>query len=360
MALLFVEGFRWTNTATDLDDGDKWTGIGTGDTIGTPGPVTGTNYYRAANNGIAPTSNLHRPTGITTPTDKIIVGFRFRTDSVEIPERVMLISQGSTVRGGLWIVAGLSLRWVYGDNAGNTVLTTTGSISQDNWHYIEVEITAATTATGNVRIAIDGDIEDAGGSVQTFDAADTSNTVAFISESADSGNHDFMDIYIADDNAGNITAPVGDVQVVTASPGGDDAVAWDETVPDPPTTHYDSVDELNTPIAVLASDTKYNQTVGTGKTDQFTITFPDLSLNSGDTIYGAQVCAVMGDVDTAAPDVIIGIEESGGAEGASAGNSLPDGSYEVFFHMVEDNPVGGTPDWTKTTADAMKLFLRTV
>lgn len=365
MALKSIEGFRWTSSIADLSAGEKWLASGTNGSI-IPGNLANTSAYRSEGAGLDISSWLHKLTNVVTPTEKLIVGFRFRFNNLT-DSKIMAVYNATFVRGSLFLRANGKLKWVFGDNVFDTGYSTVDAISINTWHYIEIEITAATTTAGQVKIYIDGNENASGTNIQTFETGTNSNAVAFMSETLADGQHDYMDIYIADSAAGGqVAAAIGDVQVVTAVPTAPDVVTgteWDNTT-DGGGNHYEALNELNVAVPTVLGDTDYNDTQGTGKEDRFVLAFPGQSLNVGDTIYGLQAQATLADRTTGAPDVELGIlSESGGAPASTseATKQPPDGSYGTYFHMVENDPdQGAGTAWTKTTAEAAEIFLRTI
>lgn len=344
MALKYIDGFGWLG-ADDQDlIGNRWTASNGNNTIltGAPGPsgppFTDTQALRVFNNGAGKT---YRPTLVDTGAgDRLIVGFRFRTNS-DATNPIVRINQDASIRGTLGVVGSPpKLRWVRGSSlTTNIVLTTTETFSLNQWYYVELEVLASFTGgTGSVKIAINGGTPAEASSADTFSTANTSNRIRLESTSS-SFTNDFTDLYIADSTGSGVTAFIGDVQVVTAEPDTDEVTDWTLTGE---VSHFLALDEVN----AAHDETSYIETSTTSQESVHKVGYPRLTINGTDTLYGVQIGAAARDTTSGAPQIELGVGTdtvpTTPAVLYGSAQTLPTGSaYGTFFEVFETDPDSG-------------------
>lgn len=352
MALKFITGFDWPNVTTDLQG--QWDNVPvSGISFSTPAFAPG-NAIQLSNSG----DNLYRSLEGVTPTGgtQLLLGFRFKsTDAGEQP--ILKIGQGATVRGMLVkknMSSPIALAWVASATPSATPLvTTTETFATGTWVYVELAVDLNNVSNGFVRIRINGVPIEASGISAT--GGTTANRLTLSSPATTT--HDYDDLYMADNTAGQVSALVGDVRIKNAYVSGDSAtIDFDTVFPASPTTHFS---KLNGDDAGPEPDGDNSYIQATSPNVETRCTHAGHTIDAADTIYGVQVGTVMKDASTNAKDVSLGIlSGDGGSASYPTFQTLTDGAYRSHFELFEEDPFTSTA-WTKTGVDGAEVGVKT-
>jgi len=214
--------------------------------------------------------------------------------------------------------------------------TATGLLPASEWHYLEFDVVIDNAGSWLVRL--DGvPILSGTGDTQATSVA-SARKFGFRGILGGDNLQRIDDLYIADGQAGRVTAPIGDVRVETQMPTGDgDFSNWTPlTGPD----HWQMVDE-----SPPDGDTSYNSESTVNDRDSYTHgAFPTVS----GTVWGVQVCPAVRKDDAGTRGAKPFIRQGGVT--ADGPETLLVTTYRFLPYLRETDPSGS--NWTIATANS--------
>lgn len=246
MAVLFTDGFD-ANNPYYSNKYDDWDGTIPTTPLGRTG---NTAKYRL---GFA-YKNL------STNYSTIVAGFAYKTDAVGEAKTILKFMDASTTQTYLYVNTSNQVQVKNGD--GTTLGTSTSTISDSEWTYIELKTTIGNS--GSFYLKINGITEASGTSVDTQNSANSYATKVALGN--DSSFNDYFDDYYIDS-----TDFQGTVRIFTISPTANSSVAWTPNTGD----NYECLDDS----PYQDGDTSYVSATTTSVKDLYT--FASLGLTSG-------------------------------------------------------------------------------
>lgn len=320
MAILQIDGFDHYTSAADIDR--KWD---SGSNISSFDQTAGRFGGGAANLGNTGFIEL-TTSGITT----IVMGGAIQMSSIHTSpsagNQLMLLYEAGQVfnisieNNGGYVQASL------GSGGAAPLGVSADPVFESNtWHYLEVKVVIAATATGSVEVHVDGTQVLNLTSIVTSNGGNDQVTVSRWTSQGGAGLvYRWDDVYLAD--SGSI---LGDVRVDTIMPDGDgNYTELGTTVPASPTTHWDKVEELQDD-----DDTSYNQGAAANQRDTFTM--ENLTAITNQTIHAVQQFS-LGKHDGTATNMRNKLRIS--ATDYDGASQALTNAYEYYLEMWETNP----------------------
>ena len=340
MSLLFFDGCGEYYSTSEI--GDVWTKSGA-PTVTASGGRRGGAYITMPNSAAV---------SVILPTDRqeIITGFGFRTTSFLENSDIVQFRHSGNLEVSLELTAAGGLKLMEG---GTVELgrTPNGVLISNTWHYVEVRVKIDNSPNGEIEIIIDGVQQLLDNAVDTQDALPLIDTVKFMEFTI---VWDLDDVYIVDPNVG--VAPhntfLGDIQIDAVLPDGDGALTeFTTSEPDPPTTHYTSVDENP-----HTSDTDYIESSVANHRDMFT--FPSLpTITGGSNLLGVKVATVAKKTDAGLAQ-LRNVARPVATQRVGATQTLLT-DYEYFNEIWELNPETGVA-WTDALFNASEFGVEVI
>ena len=276
MSLKFFDGcgeYYGTSEIADL-----WSIVGTPTVVATGGRRNGA--YIALGNGdsiayIVPVA-----------VQELIIGFGYRSTTFLENSDIVQFKNAGNIEVTLELTAAGGLKFMEG---GTVELgrTANGILIANTWHYIEARVKVDNSPDGEIEIRVDGVQVLINNAVDSQDALPLIDLIAFMEFTV---SWDVDDLYVLDPATG--VAPhndfLGDIQIDAVLPDGDGALTeFTTSEPDPPTTHYTSIDENP-----HTSDTDYVESDVPNDRDMFT--FPSLpTITGGSSLLGVKAVALV-------------------------------------------------------------------
>lgn len=294
--------------------------------------------------GIASNLVYSLKTSVVTGS-KIRMGRYFKCNGAPLSDTDIAKAYSSGSSGGpmnwIKVAANTGVVKVMRMNLGSTLLGQ-GSINvcDNQWHWIEFEITLTTGATGTVKVYIDEVLDINLSSVQTMSSTNDQPVIAVSEYGGTTYSSDDVVIW---DNQGSVfdTFPIGPQQISTFLPTADSTPL--QFTPNSGTTHYTQLDDGWT-------TTNYVQDGTSGKQDMFT---------SGSLSYSpANIRAVVTNIWAQNPGtatIALQAKISDGTNTSSGtsrtlGSGGVNGLYSDFFYV---KPAGGS--WAPTDVNSLRF-----
>jgi hypothetical protein len=332
MSLLYIDGFEWiVDQAVAFGGGGRWTSAN--GAASQFDKVTDVRIGTGAAARLQGTAEMDHALGANVVTG--FCGFAFRMQTIPTSGLVVFELKEAGATSGFHLQLHVETSGAFRIHKGSTVLETgTFSMSVDTWTWLEMKWTIDNT-TGVFELRINGSATpdiDFSGDTQNGGSA----YADAISLEGSNDNHDYDDLYVADD-AGSQDF-LGDVTVETLVADGTGAAS--DFTPSAG-SNYQNVEELPTD-----NDTTYNESSTVDHDDRFA--HGDLTADT-DLVLGVQVGIWAKKDDAGAREMRV-LAEDGTTEGEGAAHSLST-DYMWFTDMFEDHPSGAAA-WTESEVNS--------